>query len=468
MKSQTTLMLLLALMAGAQAQDTPQIDSDVGAREAMALTVYNSDLALVKDRRQVKLPRGESLLSWREVSSQIRPETALLQAVTGHPVKLIEQNFDFDLLTPQKLLDKYVGQDVTVLRPNAHDGSEQREKATVLSTQEGTVLRFADRIETGAPGRIVFDKVPPSLRERPTLSMLLDAVGGAQSLELSYLTGGLGWQADYVAHLSPDAKQLDLSGWITLDNRSGVAYQNARLQLVAGSVHRAPQAAPTPIMARVALAALSQADATQEALLDYHLYSINRPTSIANNQSKQIALLSANQVPVRREYLLASARADGRESADAGVRKYKPAVYLEFDNRSPALGQPLSAGVVRVYARDSQGAAQFVGEDRIAHSARNELVRLRLGEAFDINAERRQTDFRRLGSNSSESSYRIELRNAKSESVRVKVQEPFFGEWEILRASQHASKDSAQSASWQIDVPAQGSAVLEYSVRTRW
>lgn len=468
MKNVTAIVMTLALVTGTQAQGLPQVSSDSGAREAIALTVYNSDLALVKEQRQISLPRGPSQLNWREVSSQIRPETALLQAITGDPVKLLEQNFDYDLLTPQKLLDKYVGQEVTVLRQSSQGGVEQREKAVVLSTQEGTVLRFADRIETGAPGRIVFDKVPPSLRERPTLSMLLEAPGGPQRLELSYLTGGLAWQADYVAQLSADAQQLDLSGWITLDNRSGVAYQDARLQLVAGTVHRAPAAQAAPRLARIAMAALAGGDATQEALLDYHLYSIHRPTSIANNQSKQIALLSASQVPVRREYLLASARADVRDHADAGVQKYKPSVMLEFDNRSPALGQPLPAGVMRVYARDSQGAAQFVGEDRIGHTARNEPVRLRLGEAFDISAERRQTDFRRLGGNSSESSYRIALHNAKSERVRVTVQEPFFGDWDILHASQPASKDSAQSASWQVEVPAEGTAVLEYSVRVRW
>lgn len=467
MTSMTRLLLALTLVSGAQAQTAQDLASDASSRESSALTVYANDLALVKERRRVALPKGVTQLSWRDVSAQMRPETALLQAVTGNPIRLLEQNFDFDLLTPQKLLDKYVGQEVTVLRQQAGSGEERRETATVLANNNGTVLRFADRIETGVPGRIVFDKVPATLRDRPTLSMLLDAAGGPQSLELSYLTGGLGWQADYVANLANDGQSLDLSGWITLSNRSGVAYQDARLQLVAGTVHRVPGAQPPRAVAKTAMAMLASADTAQEALMDYHLYTIGRPTSIADNQTKQLALLSASSVPVRREYLLSGAH-DYRERHDPTGQKIKPAVFIEFDNRNPALGQALPAGVIRVYARDSQGAAQFVGEDRIGHTARNETVRLRLGDAFDITGERRQTDFRKLGNSLTESSYRIELRNAKPEKVIVKVQEPFFGDWEILRESQPSQKASAQAASWQVAVPADGSTILEYTVRVRW
>ena len=467
MTPMTRFLLALALVTSAQAQTAQDLVSDANARESNALTVYPNDLDQVKERRRVLQPQGVTQLNWRDVSAQMRAETALLQSMSGTPVRLLEQNFDFDLLTPQKLLDKYVGQNVTVLRQWPGSGEERRETATVLANNNGTVLRFADRIETGVPGRIVFDKVPPTLRDRPTLSMLLESDGGPQSLELSYLTGGLGWQADYVANLSPDGQSLNLSGWITLSNRSGVAYHDTRLQLVAGTVHRVP--GPQPRMgAKTAMALLASADTAQEALMDYHLNTIARPTSIADNQTKQLALLSASSVPVRREYLLTGSSPDYRERHEPTGQRIKPSVFIEFDNRQPPLGLPLPAGVIRVYARDSQGAAQFVGEDRIGHTARNETVRLRLGEAFDITGERQQTDFRKLGNTLSESSYRIELRNAKPEKVTVKVREPFLGDWEILRESQPSRKDSAQAASWQIDVPADGTAVLTYSVRVRW
>jgi hypothetical protein len=433
----------------------------------VAVTVYNDDLALVKERRRVDLPAGLTRLSMREVAAQMRPETALLRAVSGHPLSLVEQNFDFDLLTPQKLLEKYVGREVTVIRPHPTNDSERRERATVLAAGDGTVLRFGDRIETGVPGRLAFDSVPANLRDRPTLSILLEAGGGKQDVELSYLTGGLSWKADYVANLSTDAKSLDLNGWVTLTNRSGAGFDHTTLQLVAGTVNRVrPQEqrmysmpAPSPVA--------KSAVATQEALMDYHLYSFERPTSIADNQTKQLALLSASAVPVRREYLLAGNDWYYRERYGQIGQKLKPAVFIEFDNRGGQLGKPLPGGVVRVYAKDSKGAAQFVGEDRIMHTAKNETVKLRLGEAFDVTADRKQTSYKKISDSVVESAWRIELRNAKDEAVTVKVQEPMPGDWEVVQESQKSTKESARVASWNVAVPAGGTTVLEYAVRVK-
>jgi hypothetical protein len=459
------------LVAGAAPAPPParDITSFAAEREAVAVTVYNDDLALVKERRHVDLPAGLTRLSLREVAAQMRPETALLRAVSGKALSLIEQNFDFDLLTPQKLLEKYVGREVTVIRPHPTSDAERREKATVLAAGQGTVLRFADRIETGVPGRLAFDSVPANLRDRPTLSVLLDAGGGKQAVELSYLTGGLSWKADYVANLSADGRNLDLNGWVTLTNRSGAGFDDATLQLVAGTVNRVRQTdSRIYAMAAPASARAKAQEATQESLLDYHLYSFERPTSIADNQTKQLALLSASAVPVRREYLLAGNDWYYRDRHGQIGQKFKPAVFLEFENKGGQLGKPLPAGVVRVYAKDSKGAAQFVGEDRIGHTAKNEKLRLRLGEAFDITAERRQTAYRKIADNVIESAWRIELRNAKDEAVTVKVQEPLPGDWEMLQESHRHSKESARVASWNVAVPAGGSAVLDYGIRVRW
>ncbi|HEX8986834.1 MAG TPA: DUF4139 domain-containing protein [Rhodocyclaceae bacterium] len=449
------------------AEAANEMASGIADREATAITVYNDDLALVKERRRLKLPSGLARLSWRDVSAQMRPETALLRAASGSPIELVEQNFDFDLLTPAKLLEKYVGREVTVLRSNPTTGEDRAEKATVLAANNGVVLRFADRIETGMPGRIVFPSVPANLRDRPTLSVLLEAAGGPQSLELSYLTGGLSWKADYVANLSPDGRRMDLSGWVTLTNRSGAAYEDATLQLVAGSVNRVRPPAPAYAM-MAAPAPMARQAASQEALMDYHLYSFDRPTSIADNQTKQLALLSATSIPVQRQYLLAGSEYYYRERYGQIGQKLKPAVFLEFENKGGGLGKPLPGGVVRVYARDSKGAAQFVGEDRIDHTAKNETVKLRIGEAFDITADRKQTAYRKLGDGAAESSYRIELRNAKDEPVTVRVQEPMPGDWEIVQESQKSTRESARVAAWNVTVPADGAAVLEYTVRVRW
>ncbi len=468
MKPLLAVGLLAATLAHA-ADPAKDVASTAADREAVAVTVYNDDLALVKERRKVDLPAGLARLSLREVAAQMRPETALLRAVSGQPVQLVEQNFDFDLLTPQKLLEKFVGRQVTVIRSHPTSDAERRETATVLAAGQGTVLRFADRIETGVPGRLAFDSVPANLRDRPTLSVLLDAAGGKQSLELSYLTSGLAWKADYVANLSADGKNLDLNGWVTLTNRSGAGFDDATLQLVAGTVNRVRQADMRVMaMAPAALAKARVAEATQEALMDYHLYSFERPTTIADNQTKQLALLSASTVPVRREYLLAGNEYYYRERYGQIGQKLKPAVFIEFENKGGQLGKPLPAGIVRVYAKDSKGAAQFVGEDRVEHTAKNEKLKLRLGEAFDITAERKQTNYKRIADNVTESSWRIELRNAKDEVVTVRVQEPMPGDWEMVQESLKHSKDSARIASWNVVVPAGDKVVLEYAVRVKW
>jgi len=460
--------VLFAASLTQAAEPAKDVASTAADREAVAVTAYNDGLALVKERRRVDLPGGLTRLSLRDVAAQMRPETALLRAASGPALTLVEQNFDFDLLTPQKLLEKYVGRQVTVIRPHPTSDAERRETATVLAAGEGAVLRFADRIETGVPGRLAFDSVPANLRDRPTLSVLFEAAGGKQAVELSYLTGGLAWKADYVANLATDGKSLDLNAWVTLTNRSGAGFDDATLQLVAGTVNRVRQADMRVMAMAVPAPARAKAEATQEALLDYHLYSFERPTSIADNQTKQLALLSASAVPVRREYLLAGNDWYYRDRYTQVGQKLKPAVFLEFDNKGGQLGKPLPAGIVRVYAKDSKGAAQFVGEDRIEHTAKNEKLKLRLGEAFDITAERRQTNYKRITDNVSESSWRVELRNAKDEAVTVKVQEPMPGDWEMVQESQKHTKESARVASWNVAIPAGGTTVLEYGLRVKW
>jgi hypothetical protein len=469
MKRFVTALCITAVSAAVAAEIPKDVVSVATDREATAITVYNDDLALVKERRKVQLPAGLVRLSLREVSGQMRPETALLKAVTGSPITLIEQNFDFDLLTPGKLLEKYVGRDVTVLRSHPTTGEERAERARVLSANSGTVLRFADRIETGVPGRIVFDSVPGNLRDRPTLSVLVEGEGGNQSLELSYLTSGLSWKADYVANLSPDGQSMDLSGWVTLTNRSGAGYADAALQLVAGTVNRVRS--PQPMMAYAMPApapAAKRADVAQESLMDYHLYSFERPTSIEDNQTKQLALLSAGAIPVRREYLLSGSEYYYRDRYGQIGQKLKPAVFVELENKGGQLGKPLPGGVVRVYAKDSKGAAQFVGEDRIEHTAKNEKVKLKLGEAFDITAERKQMSFKKLGDTTAESAFRIEIRNAKDEAVTVRVQEPLPGDWEMVQETHPHTKESARIAAWNIQVPKGGTTTLEYTARVRW
>lgn len=477
----TASLAILAFSTTLQAAEPEETRSTLEDQQGVAVTIYNQNLALVKDQRKVRLHAGLNKLALRDVSAQIRPETALLRSLTqAGSLSILEQNFDFDLLTPQKLLEKYVGRNVGIVKTNPATGAETTTQAQVLSANNGVVLKIGDQIETGIPGRIVYNDVPANLRDRPTLVVQLNSkTASEQNLELSYLTGGLSWKADYVAELNPAEDKLDLSGWVTLDNTSGTIYRNAKLQLVAGDINRVPEARPMMKTLRMeAMAADAAPQMAEESLLEYHLYTLDRPTTIAENQTKQVALLSAAGVPVRKKLVLRGADYYYQSSylpnnGDLG-QKMKVGVFIEFDNKEASkLGMPLPKGVMRVYKKDSAGNAQFVGEDNIDHTPKNATVRLKLGDAFDVTADKRQTDFKRLpnpakGNSAYESAYEIVLKNAKKERVTVIVQEPIPGDWKMLRSNLTHEKASSNMAAWKIDIPAEGQATLNYRVQVKY
>ncbi|MDD2833522.1 MAG: DUF4139 domain-containing protein [Methylotenera sp.] len=482
MKQKNTTILLATLSAlgtGAWAVASEEIRNTHHEQQSVAVTIYNENLALVKDLRKVKLKQGLNSLALRDVSAQIRPETALLRSISHiGSLTTLEQNFDFDLLTPQKLLEKYVGKTVSIIKTNSVTGEENIEKATVLSANNGVVLKIGNRIETGIPGRIVYDDVPENLRDRPTLVTQLNNNAPAEhTVELSYLTGGLSWKADYVAELSPKENSIDLSGWVTLTNTSGASYQNAKLQLVAGDVNRVRPEMRLGSLRSVksdVLESAASAPMAEESLLEYHLYSLNRPTTIAENQTKQVALLSASNVPARKELVLQGSNYYYTSSYGDLGQKMKVGVFVEFDNKESAkLGMPLPKGVMRMYKKDNQGNAQFVGEDNIDHTPKNEKVRLKLGEAFDVTADKKQTDFKTLprpskGNRTYESAYEIVLKNAKKEAVIVTVKEPIPAEWKILNESHHSNKATSNTAIWKITIPAEGKTTLSYRVQIKY
>lgn len=351
----------------AYSQEAEEVHSTIRDQVAVAVTIYNENLALVKDQRIINLNKGFNKLAYSEVSALIRPETALLNTVSNKDgIFVIEQNFDFDLLTPQKLLEKYVGQTVGVVKTHPTTGVETMEEATILSASNGVVIKIGDRIETGIPGRIVYKSVPPNLRARPTLVLQLDSeASGPQKIELSYLTGGLSWKADYVAELNADDSGMDLTGWVTLTNSSGTSYNKAKLQLVAGDIHRVREAIEAYRDRGVALKAeAASPQMAEEGLFEYHLYSLERSTTIAENQTKQVALLSAGNIPVTKEYVLRGSDYYYQRSYGDMGQKIKIGVFMEFENReSSKLGIPLPKGIIRVYKKDSKGNAQFVGEE---------------------------------------------------------------------------------------------------------
>lgn len=469
-----TLSLFLASAAFASgAEKLTTLDDQT----SIAVTIYNNNLALVKDQRKLIMDKGFNTLAFRGVSAKMRPETALLRSLTpNNQLRVLEQNFDFDLLTPQKLLEKYTGKQVQLASINPATGRETIQTATILSTNSGVTLKIDDKIVTNPQGSYIFDEVPDNLRDHPTLvTQLTSSTRSQQTIELGYLTAGLSWKADYVAELSSDDSQLDLTGWITLTNQSGTTYNNAKVQLVAGDVNQVQAGFSRNSSRRETMTkAMSDSDVAEESLFEYHLYSLNRPSDLADKQTKQVALLSASSVPVDKEFLLQGQDYYYNNSYSELGRKIKIAIFVEFNNTKKAhLGIPIPKGTVRVYKNDSKGSAQFIGEDRITHTPKNEKIRLKLGDAFDVTADKKQTNFKKAKyfaphNSAYKSSYKIALKNAKSEAVTVTVREPVPGDWKILQESHPHTKAASGTAQWKITIPAESSAILDYSVLVQY
>jgi hypothetical protein len=451
------------------APDPGEHVSTLDDQRAVGITIYNAELALVRDRRHLALPRGESHLALRDVSAHIQPETALLTSVTAPGrLSVIEQNFNYDLLTPQKLLEKYVGRDVDVVRFDPRTGQRIVERARVLATNEGVVLRYSDRIETAVNGTLSFPSLPPDLRDRPTLvTDVSNGADGQQDVELTYLSGGLSWKADYTALLSPTDDRADLHGLITLQNASGTAYRDAAVQLVAGNVNVVQPVLKAALGAVRSEGVPAPPRPAEQGLFEYHLYTLPRHTTIADNQTKQVELLSADAIPVVKTLELRGSDSY-YESATADLGTHlKISSYVTFRNQGGQLGIPLPMGVIRVYKRDNSGTAQFVGSDAIDHTPKGETVRLHLGDSFDVTANKKQTDFKDLGHDVYESAYEIVLRNAKKTPETVQVIEPIPGDWKVLSSSLPYNKTSAATATWAVRVPPEGATTLTYRVRVK-
>jgi hypothetical protein len=451
-------LALAAPSAGAQELAVPPEN-----QTAVAVTIYNENLALVKDRRRVDLTGGLQRLSFIDVSAQIRPETALL---SGGGVSVVEQNFDFDLLTPQSLLEKAIGREVRIVRTHPETGEDLVETGTLLSVANGIVLRIGDRIELNPPGRIVLAEVPPNLRARPTLVLTVEGGRpGTAELELAYLTGGLSWKADYVASLNADETAIDLDGLITLTNTSGTGYRDALLQLVAGQVNQVQPIILERLRESDLPAAAPQMKVQQEAAFEYHLYTLERPATIAENQTKQVALMSASAIPVSKEYRFVRA-VNEQDWQFAEPQRVNATVRLSFENTEAAhLGQPLPGGVVRVYKDDSAGRAIFAGEDQIRHTPENESVKLTLGQAFDVTATGKPTEFQKISDRVWEAAFEIAVKNAKPTPITATVVEQFPADWRILQESLPHQKTDARTATWSVPVPAKGETKLTYRVR---
>jgi hypothetical protein len=389
--------LLKASAAGAESPVSTSEDIS-----GLEVTVYNVSLGLVKDQREVALRGGESELKFMNVASWIIPASVRIRSIIDpESLSVLEQNFEYDLLSPEKLMEKYVGKEVRIVTKNPYTDKEEVVTATILSVNNGVVLRIGDEITFGYEGRMIFPSVPENLISRPTLVWHLRNTldTGKQVIEVAYLTSEIRWSADYVLTLAEGEEEAGLAGWVTIDNQSGATYENARVKLVAGDVGRVGE---EPVMGFAMERKALRADAEQfveRAFFEYHLYTLGRTTTIKDNQEKQISLLSAERIPLRKEYVY-------RGAAQYYTSRYrqlesdkKVGVHIEFENREEDnLGMPLPAGTVRLYKADHEGSLQFLGEDSIDHTPKDETVRVKVGEAFDVKGSRRQVEWEKLGS----------------------------------------------------------------------
>ena len=476
MRSTAATLLCVALLApAARAQEPPgpaKVRSSAEERADLGVTVYSDGFGLVRETRTLPLAKGKSELEFAGVAETIQPETVQIHALGNANLKVLEQNYRYDLLSPEKLLEKYVGKNVRVLRWSEIKGRDEERDATVLSAGPTPILRVGDEITWGFPGRISFPEIPKNLIAKPSLVWLLDSGAEKPKVEVSYLANNMGWKADYVLVVDAADAAGDLNGWVTLDNKSGAAFENAKLQLVAGEVHRVvqqvyPESRVDKLRTMSAMGAERQF--TEEGLFEYHLYTLERPATLLENEQKQIALLEASGVKLTKRLVLRGQPQWFQTQIGDRPTPGKINVSLEFDNKEAQhLGMPLPKGIVRVYKRDSSGGRQFLGEDQIEHTPKDEKVRVRVGDAFDVVGERKQMDFKVQSSCRSESAWQIDLRNHKDSNIEVNVIEPAAGDWEIVSSSQKATKEDANTFSFQVPVPANGSARVEYRVRVRW
>lgn len=463
-------LVLAALPVTAQAQTAIAItDPDSSAQGEVAVTIYNNDLALVQDKRTLNLAGGRTRQEFPDVSASIRPETVTL---TGAGIGVVEQNFDFDLLTPEKLMAKAVGRTITIVRTDPATKNEIREEARVLANNGGTIVQIGKRIEIlerMGNARVVFASLPPNLRARPTLSVTLEsAQAGARPVTLNYLSRGLGWKADYVALFDETGGKIDVQGWITLTNNSGTTFTKASTLLVAGAVGDGQNSRPRNYRPPVPPGnAAGTETANREQLGDFYVYPLAERTTIANAQQKQVSFLDVSGAPAGKAYFYRNnwlGRSDEAQSADTVLRF--------SSSREGGLGDALPAGTVRVYMRDVRGQPQFIGESNIDHTPMGSRLALKTGEAFDVKVQATVEKRERLSPDKWRTSMRYRVTNARGAAVTVELAQAGLDSWwkdtRIESESQPSERSDADQALWKVAVPANGETIVTAVFLTRY
>ena len=489
------LVCLSLLMGAAMAMEAQNVvTSTAKDMKGVSLTIYNQNFAVVRENRQISLKEGVNFVRYEDVAAQIDPTSISFKSLTApNAVAVREQNYQYDLLNPTSILNKSVGK--TIRFKQVHpDGKVEILEGTLLNpptaivgqtdaggggmVYQGLVMRLKDgRIVLNPTGQIELTELPEGLVSRPSLLWKLEVDrAGTHDTQVSYLANGITWKADYVAVVNKDETMVDLTGWVTIDNRSGATYSDAQLQLLAGDVRRV-QTAPGMGGVPMDAMAMKRAGAPQfeeEAFFEYHLYTLQGTTTVRDNETKQMTLLTASDVKVTRKLVLDASRRwwlQGIRSPGMGsdTENVKLNIVVELRNtKENNMGMPLPKGKVRLYKADDRGNLQFLGEDLIDHTPKDELVRLYIGDAFDVVGERKRTDYKQISDRVIEETYEITVRNRKETDADVWIVEHFWGEWQILSNSHPYNKLDARTIEFPVKVERNGAVKVTYTVRTRW
>jgi hypothetical protein len=444
----------------------------VAQNRNLAVTIYSNDIALIQDTRSLDIAKGRQKLEFPDVSARIEPATVQLSAAE---IGIVEQNFDFDLLTPGKLMEKAVGDTVTIVRTNPATGAETREAAKVLATNGGVVLQIGDHIEVlrddRLPTRVIFDHVPANLRARPTLSVTVDSArAGTRPARLSYLTPGLGWHADYVALYDEAAGKIDVQGWVTLTNSSGTTYDDADTILVAGSPNLGgddDNARFNQYQRRQTRGTIVRAGAesgTRERLGDYYLYPLAERTTIADKQTKQVSFLDVRGIPAEHGYEYRNGWLDSANEPESAQT-----VYRFSTSGHQGLGDQLPAGTLRFYMRDKRGDPQFIGESQVEHTPMGSMLSLSTGDAFDVKVKPVVVKRTAISLFRWRTTMKYTLTNALPKAVTVDLmQDGLWGDTRIVSENQQSERTNADVATWHVRVPANGTAEVGAVFDTRF
>lgn len=471
MKTVWSMIMAALIVSGTSADAQTACRSTEADRTAVEVTIYSNNLGLIKETRSVDIPAGRGELRFTDVPAHIMPVTVHVKSLDDpQGLAILEQNYEYDLINASKLLDKYVGKKIRIIDWNKYKDRKDEIEAILLSNNEGQVFKIDNRIFLGHPGIKVLPELPESLVAQPTLTWLYQSAGTRKHrIEASYLTNNINWNADYVAVVNKDDTLASVSGWVTVENKSGASYKDARLKLVAGEVQRVVEApAEMPMFEREASMDnfAPPRSFEEKPFFEYHVYDLRHTTTLKDNQTRQISLLDAGPINIEKELRVQGAKDLFTRHVMDPTPRQPVSVHLKFQNTEKNnMGMPLPAGIMRVYKEDDDGSRQFAGEDRIEHTPKGEEVKLKLGQAFDVVAERVQTDYKQLTTRLHESEWEITIRNHKEKDVTVGVIEPLVGNWTVVSKSAPYKKIDAFTIRFDVNVPKGGEAKVKYRVK---